>query len=86
MELLARIATATSLGMPGLRRLVDDYERHAVKDFKRATRLLPGQDKQPEGIRALLNALIGQEQRMKCVAERRWAASARQAIDTFERP
>jgi DNA-binding PadR family transcriptional regulator len=86
MELLARIATATSIGMPGLRRLVDNYERHALKDFKRATRLMPNQDEQTEDTRTLLSALIGQEQRMKCVAEQRWAASARQAIDTFERP
>jgi DNA-binding PadR family transcriptional regulator len=84
-ELLARIATATSIGTAGLRELVDDYEQHALTDFERAAQLLPAQDEPIEGVRVLLITLISQEQRMKCVAEQRWAQTARRAIDTFER-
>ena len=84
-ELLARIATATSIGTAGLRELVDDYEQHALKDFECATQLLPDQDEPIEDVPALLITLISQERRMKCVAEQRWADTARRAIDTFER-
>lgn len=84
-ELLARIATATSIATVGLRKLVDEYEQHASKDFELAARLLPDPDEPIEDVRTLLNALIGQERRMKCVAEQRWAESARRAIGAFER-
>lgn len=84
-ELLARIATATSIGMDGLRKLVDGYEQHTLDDFERASQLLADQHEPIEGVRTLLSTLIGQERRMKCVAEQRWAESARRAIDAFER-
>lgn len=84
-ELLARIATATSLGTVGLRELVDNYEQCALKDFERATHLLPDLDDPMEDMRTLLSTLIGQERRLKCVAGQRWAESARRSIDVFGR-
>lgn len=84
-ELLARIATATSIGMSGLRKLLDEYEQHVLKDLELAGQLQPAGREPIEDIRALLSTLIGQERRIKCVAEQRWAESARRAINTFER-
>jgi DNA-binding PadR family transcriptional regulator len=85
-ELLARIASAISIGATGLQDLLATYERYARNDRERAEALLDDRPQTPQILRTLLDTLVAQEILTKCNADERWAQDARSALDKYRQP
>jgi DNA-binding PadR family transcriptional regulator len=85
-ELLARIASAISIGATGLQDLLATYERYARNDRDRAEALLADHPQTPQSLRTLIDTLVAQELLTKCNADERWAQDARSALNKYRQP